>query len=122
MPTSQTSPTPTSNTPEFDMASFVSPTPLDTNAFDSYKVDITSEWETEDGCGFTGDVLLNGIAVFSFENDGEMGANKYLPHGVEGREALSDFKKLSTENFPDKFEPVDYALIYLEVRDGKENL
>ena len=117
MQTSSTSPTPTPSTPEHDVQAIISPKPLDERAFDQYSVDITSEWETEEGCGFTGDILLDGVAVFSFENDGEGGANKYLTQTVDSRQALTAFKTLSKENFPDKYEATDYALIYLEVRD-----
>lgn len=121
MQTSQTSHTPTSSTPEVDMQSIIAPNPLSEEAFKPYTVEITSEWETEDGCGFTGDVMLNGEPVFSFENDGEGGANKYLSQDVESRQALTAFKALCKENFPDKYEATDYALIYLEVRDLEEN-
>lgn len=117
MPTSPTSPTPTSNTAEEPL---IATEPLSPTLFLPYTVQITDEWETEDGCGFTGDLLLHGKPVFSFENDGEHGENKYLPHGQEGRDALYDFKELSKENFPDRFEPTDYALIYLEIRDQEK--
>lgn len=120
MQTSQTSHTPTSNTPEEEP--LIAKVPLQPELFLPYTVQITDEWETEDGCGFTGDVLFNGQLAFSFENDGKRDENKYLPHGQEGKDVLYDFKELSKENFPDRFEPVDYALIYLELRDQEENL
>ena len=117
MQTSETSPTQVSSTPEFNVESIISPKPLNPSEFDNYIVQITDEWETEDGCGFTGDLLLHGHPIFSFENDGELEGNKYLAHGESTRENFNTFKEIATANFPDKLEPVDYALIYLEVRD-----
>lgn len=91
--------------------------PLNPSAFTDYTVEITDEWETSKGCGFTGDVLRQGHAVFSFENNGDGGANKYLYHDQHSRDDFHLFTSLCEENFPKHFEAVDYALIYLEVRD-----
>lgn len=115
--TSETSHTQVSSTPEFDVKNIIAPQPLNSSQFDNYIVQITDEWETEDGCGFTGDVLLHGQPIFSFENDGEHEGNKYLAHGEKNRENFGTFKEIAIANFPDKLEPIDYALIYLEVRD-----
>lgn len=92
-------------------------TPTDPLVFADYTVEITDEWETSTGCGFTGDVLRQGHVVFSFENNGDGGANRYLYHDQHSKDDFRLFTTLAEENFPQKFEAVDYALIYLELRD-----
>lgn len=91
--------------------------PLDASTFDPYTVQITSEWEEENGYGYTGDVLKNGEHIFSFENEGQGGANKYLCGSSEAKSSFREFEALCWEQFPERFEPVDYGVIYLEVRD-----
>lgn len=107
--------------PAYDVSPLTVSEPLSTDAFSNYTLQITEEWETENGCGFTGDILKDGLIIFSFENDGNGGCNKYLPQGENSRQELRAFKELSVENFPDKLEADDYALIYLELRDQEEN-
>jgi hypothetical protein len=91
--------------------------PLDPSTFDAYNIQITDEWESEGGFGYTGDVLKDGSHIFSFENEGVGDANKYLCPSSEAKSLFREFEQLCTEQFPDRFEPVDYGVIYLEVRD-----
>lgn len=91
--------------------------PLDPVALIPYTVQITDEWETSDGCGFTGDLFFGDVQIASFENLGDGGCNKYLPVSGE-RERYRDFIRQCEAQFPDKSEPADYVLIYLELRDA----
>lgn len=102
---------------EEGMVTLVLDQPISPKSLDSYTVDITDEWETSQGCGFTGDLLLNGRHIASFENNGDGGCNRYLPVSG-GREDFRAFCSLTKEQFPNRAEPEDYALIYLELRDA----
>jgi hypothetical protein len=93
--------------------------PLDPQVFETYSVHITSEWDTEGGIGYTGDVLHKGEHIFSFENDGIGNATQYLY--ASNKAPFREFKTLCEEQFPNKFEPIDLGLIYLEVRDIENN-
>lgn len=99
-----------------EMVTLVIDQPVDPEALSHYTVDITDEWETSNGCGFTGDLFVSGRQIASFENLGNGGCNRYLPVSG-GREDLRDFIALTKEQFPHRLEPEDYALIYLELRD-----
>lgn len=89
--------------------------PSDPAAFESYRVEITNEWETSRGIGFTGDVFLLDNHVFSFENLGDGGCNKYL--SVVDPATLRAFHDLATSQYPGIPEPSDHAVMYIEVRD-----
>jgi hypothetical protein len=88
--------------------------PLDPAAFEPYRVEVTQEWETSRGIGFTGDVFLNDTHVFSFENDGNGGCNKYLPVGDSS--VLRSFQDIAQSQY-DVSDPSDHAVMYIEIRD-----
>lgn len=165
-----------------DLLELLSADPVDPKVLEPYSIQITSEWETDEGnFGYTGDLFKNGEHIFSFENDGLGGPNKYLLNGEyskthavwyasagclpdsehpefvgtekecekfieensseyerpdtehdlyslsisewedEDKEnshsLFREFSALCVEQFPDRFEPVDFCLVYLEVRD-----
>ena len=100
--------------------SFVIDQPITPPDFFKYNVEITHEWETSRGCGFTGDVIYGNDSVFSFENLGDGGCNKYLAFDERSKKALDEFFKLCKENYPQHSDSADYALIYLELRNQLE--
>lgn len=78
------------------------------------------DWENltlRGGVAFGGRLLRDGKLFLSFENHGDGGCNLWSDYhddyyGVWERDA----KKA----YPDTFEAQDYALLYLELRDGSE--
>lgn len=96
--------------------------PTDPEILAEYSIEITDEWETSAGVGFTGQVTREGERCFGFENLGNGGCNTYLCRSAGEAEAYEIFKVKVKEAYPDAFEPDDTALIYLEVRDLPESL
>lgn len=89
--------------------------PVSTSAFDDWSIQIVDEWETSRGIGFSADVFEKGNHVFSLENTGDGGCNRYLTGGA--REPFRRFESLSKEQYPAALEPVDTAVMWLEIRD-----
>ena len=91
--------------------------PADPDALKDYSIEVIDEWVTTNGVGASIDVHYKGEFAFAFEVCPNGGCNTYYANDDNGKAQLQKFRDLARFLYPDRSEPEDLAVSWIEFRD-----